>query len=106
MDGWAADQHGWRSNRAFPGDGEPGTVNVGRSRTYHMEGWADIFCSRRWCSAEAKQQGAVKRLELASKLQQGTFLQDSLEQIEIKIQLMLKPTNIKKNNDGNEVQQD
>ena len=48
MDGWAAEQQG--------GDGEPGTVNGGRSRVYHWDGWADIFSSRRRCSAEAKQQ--------------------------------------------------
>jgi hypothetical protein len=53
IDGWAADQQGGRSDGAFPGDGEPETVNGGRSRTYHMDGWADIFCSRRRCSAEA-----------------------------------------------------
>ena len=81
MDGWAADQQDGRSDGAFPGDGEPGTVNGGRSRTYHMDGWADIFCSRRRCTAEAKQQGAVQRLGLASRLQQGTVLQDSLNQI-------------------------
>ena len=55
MDGWAADQQGGRSNEAFPRDGEPGTVDGGRSRTYLWDGWADIFCSHRRCSAEAKQ---------------------------------------------------
>ena len=55
MDGWAADQQGGRSNGAFTGDGEPGTVNGRRSRTYLWDGWADIFCSHRRCSAEAKQ---------------------------------------------------
>ena len=49
-----------------------------------MEGWADIFCSRRWCSAEAKQQGAVKRLELKQQSSNAVF----------------------QDNDGNEVQQD
>ena len=38
---------------------DPVTVNGRRSRTYHWDGRADIFCSRRRCSAEAKQQGAV-----------------------------------------------
>ena len=62
-----------------------------------MDGWADIFCSRRRCSAEAKQQGAVQRLGLASRLQQGTVLQDSLKQIKTKIQLMMKRTDSKIN---------
>ena len=53
----------------------------GRGRTYHMDGLADIFCSRRRCSAEAKQQEAVQRLGLASRLQQGTVQQDSLNPI-------------------------
>ena len=38
MDGWAADQQGGRSNGAYPGDGEPGTVNGGRSRITWMAG--------------------------------------------------------------------
>ena len=79
--GGGAGQQGGRSNGAFPGDGEPGTVNGGKSRTYHMDGWPYIFCSRRRCSAEAKQQGAVQRLGLASRLQQGTVLQDYLNPI-------------------------
>ena len=41
------------------GVGAPGTVNWGRSRTYHMDGWADMFCSCRRCNAEVKQHGAV-----------------------------------------------
>ena len=34
---WAADQQCGRSNGTFPGDGEPGTVNRGRSRIYSEE---------------------------------------------------------------------
>ena len=63
MDGWAADQQGGRRDGAFLGDGKPGTVNGGRSRTYHLDGWADIFFSLRRCSAEVKQQGAVHETE-------------------------------------------
>ena len=77
MDGWAANQQGGRSDGAFPGDGGPGTLDGGRSRTYHWDGWADIICSRRRSSAEAKQQGAVQRLGLGSRLQQGTVLQNA-----------------------------
>ena len=62
-----------------------------------MDGWADIFCSRRRCSAEAKQQGVVLRLGFGSRLQQGTVMQDSLREIKTKIQLMMKRTNIKIN---------
>ena len=78
MDGWAIEQQYGRSDVAFPGDGEPGTMNGGRSRTYHMDGCADIFRDRRRCSAELKQQ----RAGLASKLQQGTVLKDSRNPIE------------------------
>ena len=77
MDGGAADQQGGRSDGAFPGDGRPGTLDGGSSRTYHWDGWADIICSRRRSSAEAKQQGAVQRLGLGSRLQQGTVLQNA-----------------------------
>ena len=42
-----------------------------------------------------KQQGAVQRLGLASRLQQGTVLQVSFKQIKTKIQLMMKRTDIK-----------
>ena len=62
-----------------------------------MDGWADIICSRRRCSAEAKQQGAMQRLGLARRLQQGTVLQNSLKQIKTKKKLMMKCTNIKIN---------
>ena len=50
-----------------------------------------------FAAAEVKQQGAMQRLGLASRLQQGTVLQDSLKQIKTKIQLMMKGTNIKIN---------
>ena len=62
-----------------------------------MDSWADIFCSRRRCSAEAKQQGVVQRLGFGSRLQQGTVMKDSLKEIKTKIQLMMKRTNIKIN---------
>ena len=39
----------------------------------------------------------MQRLELASRLQQGTVLQDSLKQVKTKIQLMMTGTNIKIN---------
>ena len=97
MDGWAVNLQGGRSDGAFPGDGEPETVNGGRSRTCHMDGWAGIFCSSSRCSAEAKQLGAMQRPGLASRPQQGTVLQDSLKQIKTNIQLMMKRTNIKIN---------
>ena len=93
MDGWAADQQGGRNDGAFPGDDESG----GRSRTYHWDGWADIFCIRRRCSAKVKQQGAVQRLGLGSRLQQGTVLQNSLKTIKTQIQLIMKRTDIKIN---------
>ena len=38
MDGWAADQQGGRSNGAFPGDGEPGTVDGGEEQDLPL-GW-------------------------------------------------------------------
>ena len=82
--GWMGSRStGWEEHRAFPGDGEPGTVNGGRSRTYHWDGWADIFCSRRRCSAEANQQGAVQRLGLPSGY-------SKTQSCRTKIQLMMK----------------
>ena len=71
MDGWVADQQGGRSDGTFLGDGEPGTLNGGEEQDLPLE-W---LVSR--CSAEVKQQGAVQRLGLGSRLQQDTVLKDS-----------------------------
>ena len=88
MNGCAADQQGGRSDGAFQGDGEPGTVNGGGGAgpTTGMAGQT--------YSAAA---GAVQRLGLASRLQQGTVLQDTLKQIKKNILLMMKRTHIKIN---------
>ena len=78
-------------------DGEPGTVNGGEEQDL-PHGWLGRHTLQpQETATEAKQHGAAQRLGLASRLQQGTVLQDSLKQINTKIQLMMKGTNIKIN---------